>query len=205
MYIRFISVIRSVFLFCVLCVFLLSFKFETYCEQNVFCYRKYSEEFGSGDVSSISFWEQDLTPDARENVNAIPDDEEGGVTTYKSSIQYGFPAYFLEFVIASEPRGMNFKDVIFDGVEAEVSIFDLYEPSAQLVEIKDFQIGPPDVNAEFRERMFPMPVHNIFTISLRRGLVDKLKGQKRIKITLISTDGKEFVLDTENFISKYDF
>ncbi|AHH14601.1 hypothetical protein, partial [Borrelia hermsii] len=87
----------------------------------------------------------------------------------------------------------------------EVSIFNLYEPSVQLVRIKDFQMGSPDANKRFLEIIFPSPVHNTFTISLRRGFIDKLKSRDKIKITLITHYDKEFVLDTENFLKEYEF
>ncbi|AHH14604.1 hypothetical protein BHW_0000700, partial (plasmid) [Borrelia hermsii MTW] len=87
----------------------------------------------------------------------------------------------------------------------EVSIFNLYEPSAQLASIKDFQMGSPDVNKSFLNLIFPIPVRNTFTIHLRKRLIDKLKSRDKIKITLITHYDKEFVVETENFLKEYEF
>ncbi|AHF45627.1 hypothetical protein [Borrelia parkeri] len=201
MFIRFYLIMCRIFLFYVLGVFLISAsdKVESYCERDYFCYKRYSESFKSGSISRISFWEEDITESVKERVRTTTDKE------YKKVMEEGYPAYFLEFNIVGEHRAINVKQVLFDGIKAEASIFHLYEPSWQLSTIKDFQMGPADANFEFTKLIFPIPVNNTFTISLRRGLVDKLKAQTRIKITLISTYDKKFVVETDNFIKKYGF
>ncbi|WP_025406915.1 hypothetical protein [Borrelia hermsii] len=193
------QIMCQVFLFYVLGVFLLGAKIEPSCENKYFCYRRYSEEFNSGSIRSISFVGSDLLKSRREKINAMNDGK------YKRAMLKGYPAYFLSFEIVGEPRAINFKKVIFDGVEAEASVFYLYAPNLQLASIKDFQMGSPDANKRFLEIIFPVPVRNTFTISLRRGLIDKLKARDRLKITLITHYDKEFVVETDNFLKKYEF
>ncbi|AHH04041.1 hypothetical protein BHY_1090 (plasmid) [Borrelia nietonii YOR] len=185
--------------FCVLGVFLLGAKIEQSCENKYFCYRRYSKEFNFGSIKSISFVEMDLLKSRREELKTMRNEE------YRKAIEEGYPDYSLSFEIVGEPRAVNFKSVIFDGVEAEVSIFNLYEPSAQLAGIKDFQMGSPDVNKSFLNLIFPIPVRNTFTIHLRKRLIDKLKSRDKIKITLITHYDKEFVVETDNFLKEYEF
>ncbi|UPA17036.1 hypothetical protein bcCo53_001205 (plasmid) [Borrelia coriaceae] len=200
MCIRFILVIRSVFLFCVLGVFLLSADFKVYSDPDGFFYKKYTCEFDSGSIASISFKKEEMTDVYKKKLAKSKDDK------YVNAFAAGFPNYTLSFVIVGEHRGVNIKEVIFDGVEAKPSIFHLGKKSdLRFKDIKDFHIGLPDSNAKFIELVFPVPVHNVFNITLRKRFVDKLKAQDKLKITLISTYGKEFVLETENFIRKYDF
>ncbi|AMR75959.1 hypothetical protein [Borrelia hermsii] len=199
MFIQVIARVLMYFQFYVLGVFLLGAKLESSCESKYFCSKRYSEEFKSGSIRSISFKRGDLSKSYREEIKTMRNEE------YRKAIEEGYPAYYLEFEIVSEPRAINFKKVIFDGAEAEVSIFDLYEPSAQLASIKDFQMGEPDVNKRFLNLIFPIPVHNTFTIVLKKRFIDKLKKRDKIKITLTSHYDKEFVFETYNFIKKYGF
>ncbi|AHH11100.1 hypothetical protein bcCo53_001191 (plasmid) [Borrelia coriaceae] len=203
MYVRSVLVVCRVFVFCVLGVFLLSGRFDIYCDrENSFCYKNYAENFKSGSILSIYFEKRDMTDFYVKNlVKRLKVQNE----EYLKLIEAGFPEYMLKFVIVGEHRAVNIKKVIFDGVEGEVSIFHLFEPSAQLALIKDFQMGPPDANAAFIELIFPVPVHNVFEMRLKKPFVEKLKAKDKIKITLISTYDKEFVVETDNFIKKYDF
>ncbi|AHH08967.1 hypothetical protein baBA2_000962 (plasmid) [Borrelia anserina] len=197
---RLITIMCHMFLFYVLIIFLISANVESYCENNFFCYKRYSKEFKSGSISRISFWEQSMTKVAKEQIKSDPYKGD-----YTKAILEGYPAYFLKFTIAGECRAVNIKSIVFDGAEAEVSVFELYEPSAQLATIKDFQMGDPRFNEKFLKILFPVPVHNTFTIALRRRFVDKLKNLDRIKVTLTSHYDKEFVLETDNFIKNHGF
>ncbi|AHH11098.1 hypothetical protein bcCo53_001193 (plasmid) [Borrelia coriaceae] len=183
----------------IFCVFLLSANFRTGCDDYNYCHKEYSDEFKSGSISSIHLLKRYLT--GLSEADILKAKKEGGHTGLES----GEPDYSLTFVIVGEHRAVNIKEVIFDCVEAKPSIFHFFEPSAQLEWIKDFQMGPPDVNEKFRKLVFPMPVHNVFSMRLRRPFVERLKAQDKFKITLISTYDKEFVLETDNFIKKYDF
>ncbi|WAZ85731.1 hypothetical protein [Borrelia miyamotoi] len=182
-----------------LSIFLLSSGFRSHCNRT-FCYKEYDQEFDSGSsIKSISFKKQEITDKGIEQVKR----EYAG--SYLDSILGGYPSYYLDFVIVDENRAIDFKNVIFDGVEAEISVFTLFEPSAQLVEIKDFQMGPFNGIPKLLNLVFPFPVINTFSISLRERFIDKLKQKDRLKITLISYDDRKFVLEMDNFIKEYDF
>ncbi|WP_040123412.1 hypothetical protein [Borrelia hermsii] len=185
---------------CVLCligVFLLGANAESSCESESYCRREYSKEFNFGSIRRIIFMKESLSESYKEEINAMRDER------FKNVMLKGYPAYYLSFEIVGEPRAINFKKVIFDGVEAEVSIFNLYEPNFELARIKDFQMGRPDVNPKFLNLIFPAPVRNTFTIVLKQRFIDKLKAKDRLKITLITHYDKEFVLETDNFIREY--
>ncbi|AMR75936.1 hypothetical protein A0V01_04815 (plasmid) [Borrelia hermsii] len=63
----------------------------------------------------------------------------------------------------------------------------------------------PGMDNKFAEFIFPMSVHNTFTIHLRRRFIEKLKARDKIKVTLTTHYDKEFVVETDNFIRKYEF
>ncbi|AHH11088.1 hypothetical protein bcCo53_001203 (plasmid) [Borrelia coriaceae] len=197
---RFILRMRRVFLLCVLGVFLLSAEFKTYSDNGHYFYKKYTCEFKSGSITSISFTKKEMTDVAIERLSRYYSNAE-----HIKRVEAVYPDYTLSFVIDGEHRVVNIKSVIFDGIEAKPSIFEIHYSELQLGEIRDFQIDPPYVNLKLAEIIFPMPVRSVFNVRLRKGLVDKLKAKDKIKITLISIYDKEFVLETDNFIKKYDF
>ncbi|AMR75957.1 hypothetical protein [Borrelia hermsii] len=199
MFIKATKVICRLCLLCLIGVFLLGVKLESSCRDDSYCNREYSKEFNFGSIRRIVFTEEDLAGSFREKIKRMSD---GG---YKSAMLKGYPSYYLKFEIVDGPRAVNFKKVIFDGVEAEVSIFHLYEPNSEFAMIKDFQMGRPDENPKFLKVIFPTPVYNTFIITLSRRFVDKLKARDRLKITLTTHYDKEFVLETDNFIRKYEF
>ncbi|UPA18993.1 hypothetical protein bpuCAU1_001262 (plasmid) [Borrelia puertoricensis] len=171
---------------------------------NNYCEVEYAEEFKSGSIKSISFIKIEMTEDGKESLrNRAINDGEREMTERK--IQENYPRYSLKFSIVGEYRIINIKQVIFDGVEAKPSIFRLDEPDKQLAGVKDFQMGPADLCKQFLGVIFPVLVSNTFTIHLKKRLVEKLKEKPRIKITLISVYGDEFIMETDNFIKKYNF
>ncbi|UPA17026.1 hypothetical protein bcCo53_001195 (plasmid) [Borrelia coriaceae] len=201
MCIRSILVVCRVFVFCVLGVFLLSAQFDSYCSGN-FCEKKYACEFKSGPIISVFFKKRYKV--GLSEADILKAKKEVGYAGY-TGLESGEPDYTLRFVIVGEHRGVNIKKATFDGVEAEPSIFYLYEPSVELGLIKDFQMGPSDFKLRFAKLIFPVPVYNVFEMRLRKPFVERLKAQDKFKITLISTYDKEFVLETDNFIREYDF
>ncbi|AHH05472.1 hypothetical protein CNO14_04505 (plasmid) [Borrelia miyamotoi] len=198
MFIKFTMIVCKITIFYMLGTFVLSASFNSYCD-STFCYKEYDQEFDSGSIKSISFKKQEITDKGIEQAKR----EYSG--SYLDSILGGYPSYDLDFVIVDENRAIDFKNVIFDGVEAEISVFTLNERSAQLVEIKDFQMGPFGGLPKLLNFIFPFPVINTFSISLRERFIDKLKQKDRLKITLVSYDDRKFVLEMDNFIKKYDF
>ncbi|UPA09873.1 hypothetical protein bhYOR_001184 (plasmid) [Borrelia nietonii YOR] len=191
------KVICRLCLLCLIGVFLLGAKAGSSCESEGYCRREYSKEFNFGSIRRIIFMEESLSEAYKAEITVMSDER------FKSVMLKGYPAYYLSFEIVGEPRAINFKKVIFDGVEAEVSIFHLDEPNFELARIKDFQMGRPDVNPKFLNLIFPVPVRNTFTIVLKKRFIDKLKARDRLKITLITHYDKEFVLETDNFIKEY--
>ncbi|UPA18992.1 hypothetical protein bpuCAU1_001261 (plasmid) [Borrelia puertoricensis] len=211
MFIRFTLIISRIFLFCVLGVFLLSADFKSYCNREaayIYCYKKYLEEFESGSISRILFIKNRIVQETNTYTWEMimnTDEEDGEPGGGGPDSPFYFLYYSLDFNIVGEHRAVNIKQVIFDGVEAEPSIFNLVDPTWQLLGVKDFQIGPSSVNKRFLGVIFPVPVSNTFTIHLKKRLVEKLKEKPKIKITLISVYGDEFIMETDNFIKKYDF
>ncbi|AHH12963.1 hypothetical protein BHO_0000100 (plasmid) [Borrelia hermsii YBT] len=195
----FTQVMCRLYLLCLMGIFLLGAALEPFCENEYVCIKEYSQEFNFGGIRRIVFAEKVLSESYKEKLKTAYYDRS------RKEIEESYPDYYLSFEIVGEPRAINFKSVIFDGVEAEVSIFSLYDHSAQLAGIKDFQMGKPDVNPNFLKVIFPIPVHNTFTIHLRRRFVDKLKARDKIKIALTTHYDKEFVVETDNFIRKYEF
>ncbi|ASQ29668.1 hypothetical protein CDQ96_04485 (plasmid) [Borrelia miyamotoi] len=198
MFTRFTMIVCKTTIFCMLHTFLLSASFKSHCNIT-FCYKEYDQEFDSGSIKSISFKKREITD---KGIQQAKREYEG---SYLDSILGAYPVYDLDFIIVDENRAIDFKNVIFDGVEAEISVFTLFEPSAQLVEIKDFQMGPFNGIPKLLNWVFPFPVINTFSISLRERFIDKLKQKDRLKITLISYDDRKFVLEMDNFIKEYDF
>ncbi|WP_330730255.1 hypothetical protein [Borrelia turicatae] len=169
-----------------------------------YCDIEYAEEFKSGSIKSISFIKTEMTEDGKESFrNGAMNDEER--ESMEKEIQEGYPRYSLKFSIVGEYRIININQVLFDGIKAEPSILKIVNSGKQLAEIKDFQMGPVDSAKRFLGVIFPVPVSNTFIINLKKELVDKLREQPRIKITLISVYGDEFVIETFNFIKKYNF
>ncbi|AHH04032.1 hypothetical protein BHY_1081 (plasmid) [Borrelia nietonii YOR] len=184
-------------LLCLMGVFLLGAEAGSFCENAFSCYKEYSQEFNFGSIKSISFFKKYMTEPYRERLKAGEED-------YKKMMEEIYPMYTLRFVMV-EPRLIDIKSVIFDGVEAEVSIFEYDGFDERLAKVKDFQMEAPGMDNKFAEFIFPIPVHNTFTIHLKKRFIDKLKARDKIKITLITHYDKEFVLETDNFIRKYEF
>ncbi|WP_445436448.1 hypothetical protein [Candidatus Borreliella tachyglossi] len=162
-----------------------------------FCRKEYRYEFGSGSVKRVLF--RKLTWRTKPDFSTYE-------KSYQELIKNAYPAYELEFVIVDGKKMIDFTNVIFDGVDAQPSIFYLYEPSAQLETIKDFQINPvTEYQRPLFDIIFPVEVVNTFVVNLRQRLIDRLKAQDKLKFTLISHDHKEYVVQLPNFLKEYDF
>ncbi|AHF45622.1 hypothetical protein [Borrelia parkeri] len=203
MFTQFISIMCRVFSFYVLSIFLLSADVKTYYDNEDYCYKEYTEKFKVGSTSHIFLKKSYTTGISREKerlrLKNILDKD------YKKAQEAYFSSSSLDFSIVGEHQAFNIKQVIFDGVAFTPSILKIVNSGKQLAEIKEFKIGPSSVNKQFLGVIFPFPVNNTFTINLRKRLIDKLKEKPRVKITLISIYGDEFVMETGNFIKKYDF
>ncbi|AHH12965.1 hypothetical protein BHO_0000101 (plasmid) [Borrelia hermsii YBT] len=193
-------VIRVMCRLCLLClmgIFLLGAEVKSYCENEFSCYRQYSVKFDFGSIKRIFLVKKDMTEPYKKRLKRSRDD-------YKKMMEEIYPIYFLDFVMV-EPRLIDIKSVIFDGVEAEVTTFELKGSDEELARIKDFHMGTSDMDDKFVEFIFPMPVRNTFSIILNKRFIEKLKARDKIKVTLITHYDKEFVVETDNFIRKYEF
>ncbi|QMU99779.1 hypothetical protein F0310_05020 (plasmid) [Borrelia sp. A-FGy1] len=164
-----------------------------------FCYKTYEERFNYGNsIRSVSFKKHFFNKEGKDKISDLE-------YNYKNNINKSYPSYHFEFKISGEKRMLNFKNVIFDGLEADMSIFDITEPSVQLGLIKDFHIGSVEHNKNLLGISFPIEVDNTFIVYLKGEFVDKLKQKDKIKIILIAHDDTEYVAEISNFLKKYDF
>ncbi|UPA12659.1 hypothetical protein [Borrelia venezuelensis] len=139
MFIRFPFIMCRIFLFYVLGIFLLSADFKTYCDkENFYCHKEYVEDFKSGSISRILFIKSEIMEAAKINLREtiMKTNEE-----YGKAIEAGSSDYSLKFKIVGDYRAVNIRQVVFDEVEADPSVFHLYKPSWQLAEVIRFSDG----------------------------------------------------------------
>ncbi|AHH04029.1 hypothetical protein BHY_1078 (plasmid) [Borrelia nietonii YOR] len=184
-------------LLCLMGVFLLGAEAGSFCENAFSCYSEYSQEFDFGGIKRIVLIKEYMTESYKERLKAGEED-------YKKMMEEIYPMYTLMFVMV-EPRLIDIKSVIFDGVEAEVTTFKLKGSDEELTRIKDFHMRAPGMDNKFLKVIFPIPVHNTFSLILNKRFIEKLKKRDKIKITLTTHYDKEFVVETDNFIRKYEF
>ncbi|WP_418905287.1 virulence-associated protein BptA (plasmid) [Borreliella turdi] len=114
------------------------------------------------------------------------------------------PGYKFDFKVYDN-KILGFKNVIFEGFEdARVSRHENDLPSEKWQLIKDFNIGDPNIDKKFFHLKFPFVVKNNLRVTLSKGFFKKIKKIKRLKITLISNEGREYKIDIENFLLKYN-
>ncbi|QFI15034.1 virulence-associated protein BptA (plasmid) [Borrelia sp. CA_690] len=100
---------------------------------------------------------------------------------------------------------LGFKSVIFEGFEdAEVSKHENDLPSEKWQQLKDFNIGDPNINKKFFHLKFPFLVKNTLQVTLSKRFFNKIKKLERLKIVLISNEDREYKIDIENFLLKYN-
>ncbi|WP_272872974.1 virulence-associated protein BptA [Borreliella turdi] len=114
------------------------------------------------------------------------------------------PGYKFDFKV-HDNKILGFKNVIFEGFEdARVSRHENDLPSEKWQLIKDFNIGDPNIDKKFFHLKFPFVVKNNLRVTLSKGFFKKIKKIKRLKITLISNEDREYKIDIENFLLKYN-
>ncbi|AMR75940.1 hypothetical protein A0V01_04835 (plasmid) [Borrelia hermsii] len=106
----FIRVMCRLCLLCLMGVFLLGAEVGSFCENEFSCYREYSKEFDFGSIKRIFFIKKYMTEPYKERLKRSRDD-------YKKMMEEIYPIYILGFIMV-EPRLIDIKSVIFDGVEA---------------------------------------------------------------------------------------
>ncbi|MBB6043680.1 virulence-associated protein BptA (plasmid) [Borreliella yangtzensis] len=114
------------------------------------------------------------------------------------------PSYNFDFMV-HDNKILGFKSVIFEGFEdAQVSRHENNLPSEKWQELKDFNIGNPNINEKFFHLKFPFTVKNTLRVTLSKGFFNKIKKLKRLKIVLVSNEDKEYKIDIKNFLLKYN-
>ncbi|WP_210376656.1 virulence-associated protein BptA [Borreliella valaisiana] len=114
------------------------------------------------------------------------------------------PSCNFDFVI-HDNKILGFKSVIFEGFEdAQVSRHENNLPSEKWQQLKDFNIGNPNINEKFFHLKFPFTVKNTLRVTLSKGFFNKIKRLKRLKIVLVSNEDKEYKIDIKNFLLKYN-
>ncbi|WP_238614536.1 hypothetical protein [Borrelia turcica] len=159
--------------------------------------KSYFKEFESGNIKSIFFKKLDVNIGS-ESFKGL--DEEG-----KRNLLDSYPSYHLEFVVLDNGFLMNFKNVIFNEIDAKIyKQHHMVEPDFGSPIVAYFQIGNDDAGAK-NLGQYPVRVVNVFKITFNDALFNSLMKQKILKFTLIAHDNKEYNLIVDNFLSKYDF
>ncbi|UGQ17967.1 hypothetical protein [Borrelia sp. RT1S] len=159
--------------------------------------RSYFQEFESGSIKSIFFKKLDVNPNS-ESFKRL--DEQG-----KRNLIDSYPSYYLEFVVINNGFLMNFKNVIFNELDARLyRQHHMVEPDFGSASVAYFQIGRGDVNDK-NLGQYPVRVVNVFKIAFNDALFNSLVNQEMLRFTLVSHDDKEYNLKVDNFLSKYDF
>ncbi|QMU99773.1 hypothetical protein F0310_04990 (plasmid) [Borrelia sp. A-FGy1] len=159
--------------------------------------KSYFKEFDSGNIKSILFKKLDVNVDSK----IFKELDEIG----KRNLIDSYPLYHMEFVIVDNGFLMNFKNVIFNGIEASLyKQHHMLEPAFESPNLAYFQIGNYDVKTNDMMQ-YSVRVVNVFKITFNNALFKALLKQKILKFTLIANNNKEYTLRVDNFLSKYDF
>ncbi|ACO38225.1 conserved hypothetical protein (plasmid) [Borreliella burgdorferi 29805] len=160
----------------------------------------YFKEFKSGLIKSVFFKKLDV------NVNSKNFKELNKVD--KQNLLNSYPSYHMEFVVVDNGFLMNFKNVIFNGID-DAKLYDqrdMVYGGFRYSKKAYFQIiGNYDVKLNKMKQYTPAIVVNVFKININDALFNSLLKQKTLKVTLISHNNKEYILQTNNFLSKYNF
>lgn len=114
------------------------------------------------------------------------------------------PGYKFDFIV-HDNKILGFKSVIFEGFEdAQVSRHENSMPSEKWQKLKDYNIGDPNANEKFFHLKFPFVVKNTLSVAISKRFFKKIKKLKRLKIILISNEDREYKIDIENFLLKYN-
>lgn len=114
------------------------------------------------------------------------------------------PGYKFDFIV-HDNKILGFKSVIFEGFEdAQVSRHENSMSSEKWQKLKDYNIGDPNANEKFFHLKFPFVVKNTLSVTISKRFFKKIKKLKRLKIILISNEDREYKIDIENFLLKYN-
>ncbi|WP_338321040.1 hypothetical protein [Borrelia miyamotoi] len=153
----------------------------------------YFKEFDHSSIKSVSFVMRYLNIYSKD-FEALNDKE-------RQRMIDSYPTFELKFIVPDK-RLLNFKNVIFDGVDAKLCHDQSTESKFNSSDALYFQI---DGNSELPQKILGqhlVNVENIFNIKFNEVLFRALREQKKLKITLISHDNIEYSLNMDNFLSK---
>ncbi|XOU12915.1 virulence-associated protein BptA (plasmid) [Borreliella americana] len=168
-------------------------------EDNVFIDETYTYPFKDSNLKELVFIKSQLIIPELEHKEMIK------ATGYRAdSYRALSTVYKFDFKV-HDNKILGFKSVIFEGFEdAKVSKHENNLPSEKWQQLKDFNIGDPNVNEKFFHLKFPFVVKNTLRVTLSKRFFKKIKKLKRLKIILISNEDREYKIDIENFLPKYN-
>ncbi len=169
-------------------------------EDRVFIDETYTYLFKDGNLKELVFIKSEImSPEIDEYKKNI------NLTGYLiDSYRALYPGYKFDFTV-HDNKIIGFKSVIFEGLEdSQVSRHENDLPSEKWQQLKDYNIGDPNINEKFFNLKFPFVVKNTLRVTLSKRFFKKIKKLKRLKIVLITNEDREYKIDIENFLPKYN-
>ncbi|ABH02528.1 protein BptA (plasmid) [Borreliella afzelii PKo] len=169
-------------------------------EDRVFIDETYTYLFKDGNLKELVFIKSEImSPEIDEYKKNI------NLTGYLiDSYRALYPGYKFDFTV-HDNKIIGFKSVIFEGLEdAQVSRHENNLPSEKWQQLKDYNIGDPNINEKFFNLKFPFVVKNTLRVTLSKRFFKKIKKLKRLKIVLITNEDREYKINIENFLPKYN-
>ncbi|WP_373588957.1 virulence-associated protein BptA [Borreliella afzelii] len=169
-------------------------------EDRVFIDETYTYLFKDGNLKELVFIKSEvMSPEIDEYKKNI------NLTGYLiDSYRALYPGYKFDFTV-HDNKIIGFKSVIFEGLEdAQVSRHENNLPSEKWQQLKDYNIGDPNINEKFFNLKFPFVVKNTLRVTLSKRFFKKIKKLKRLKIVLITNEDREYKINIENFLPKYN-
>ncbi|WP_418454756.1 virulence-associated protein BptA (plasmid) [Borreliella spielmanii] len=170
-------------------------------EDRVFTYETYAHRFKDDNLKELVFIKSEImSPEINEYKKNIRNLTGYLIDSYRAL----YPGYKFDFTV-HDNKIIGFKSVIFEGLEdAQVSRYENNLPSEKWQQLKDYNIGDPNINEKFFNLKFPFVVKNTLSITLSKRFFKKIKKLKRLKIVLITNEDREYKIDIENFLPKYN-
>nr|Q56NG8.1 RecName: Full=Protein BptA; AltName: Full=Borrelial persistence in ticks protein A; Flags: Precursor [Borreliella andersonii]AAX69077.1 BptA [Borreliella andersonii] len=168
-------------------------------EDNVFIDETYTYLFKDSNLKELVFIKSQLIVPEFENKNMMK------ATGYLADAYRALSTVYKFDFKVHDNKILGFKSVIFEGFEdARVSKHENNLPGEKWQQLKDFNIGDPNVNEKFFHLEFPFVVKNTLCVTISKRFFKKIKKLKRLKIVLISNEDREYKIDIENFLPKYN-
>ncbi len=140
-------------------------------EDRVFIDETYTYLFKDGNLKELVFIKSEImSPEIDEYKKNI------NLTGYLiDSYRALYPGYKFDFTV-HDNKIIGFKSVIFEGLEdAQVSRYENNLPSEKWQQLKDYNIGDPNINEKFFNLKFPFVVKNTLRVTLSKRFLRKSK------------------------------